>query len=240
MTPIDSTPDHVAVAVPDYRPALARWRDQLGGAAVSRFHSAPVFRGTQLRYANHAKLELLQPSELDDSPDNFVRRFLARFGSQVHHLTLKVPHLPTAIERLQAGGLDVVDVDLSAEHWHESFLRPSQVGGLVVQVAWSASISDEEWAARTGFEVEPVRDDAAGLHGPLLRHPDLATAGRVWSLLGATVTGHDNGILARWEDAPIEVVVMEGAQAGPLGLRFSDAPELRPDDRLGPAVLPVR
>lgn len=238
MTPIDAVPDHVAAAVPDYRPALHRWKEQLGGAAVSRFHNAPVFRGTQLRFANGGKLELLQPSEQDPSEDNFVRRFIARFGSQVHHLTLKVPELGTALDQLAHAGLDAIDVDLSGEHWKESFLRPSQVGGLVVQVAWS-SATDDEWAERMGFEVEPIRDDAARLLGPLLRHPDLTEADRIWTLLGATVTGHDNGILARWADAPLDVVVTEGPTAGPVGLRFADAPALPADDRLGPAVLPV-
>ncbi|MDX1620429.1 MAG: VOC family protein [Nitriliruptorales bacterium] len=236
-TPIDAQPDHVAIAVPDYRPALARWRDQLGGAQVSRFHNKPVFRGMQLRYANGAKIELLQPSELDESPDNFLRRFLTRFGSQVHHVTLKVPDLAVAIERLRDAGMDVIDVNLSGEHWHESFLRPSQVGGLVVQVAWSSG-TDEEWAARRGIEIEPVRADAASLHGPVLRHPDLDAAAQVWSLLGATVAREEDSLLARWADAPLEVSVIHGDTPGPVGLRFSGTDRFPPDDRLGPAVLP--
>ena len=238
MTPIDARPDHVAVALPDYRPALVRWRVQLGGAQVSRFHNAPVFRGIQLRYRNGGKIELLQPSEQDDSPDNFVRRFLTKFGAGIHHLTVKVPDLATAIERLEDGGLDVVDVDMSGEHWHESFLRPSQVGGLVVQVAWAAG-TDEEWASRRGVRVEPVREDAASLHGPLLRHPDLERARQVWSLLGADVTEDSEGLLATWDDAPLDVRIAEGDEPGPIGLRFSGTAGYPPDDRLGAAVLPV-
>lgn len=239
MPPIDARPDHVAVAVPDYRPALARWKDQLGGGTVSRFHNAPVFRGTQLRFAGGGKLELLQPSEQDPSPDNFVRRFIARFGASVHHVTLKVPDLLDALARLADAGLDAVDVDQSNEHWHEAFLRPSQVGGLVVQVAWSSTTSDEEWAARIGVEIEPPRSDAAMLHGPLLRHPDLGRAAEIWTLLGAEVLQRDESVLASWPDAPLDVRVVRGDTAGPVGLRFSGASSLPADDRLGPAVLPV-
>lgn len=235
--PIDARPDHVAAALPDYRPSLVRWRDTLGGAQVSRFHNAPIFRGMQLRFANHGKLELLQPSEQDPSPDNFLRRFLARFGTSVHHLTLKVPDLPAAIDILRDEGLDVIDVDLSGEHWKEGFLRPSQVGGLVVQVAWASSLTDEEWAERSGFELEPVRPDAAALHGPLLRHPDLDAAADVWASLGADVQRDDEGLLAAWEGAPLTVRVVRGDVAGPVGLRFGGTDPLPADDRLGPAVL---
>lgn len=236
--PIDARPDHVAAALPDYRPSLVRWRDELGGAQVSRFHNAPVFRGLQLRYANHGKLELLQPSERDPSPDNFLRRFLARFGTAVHHLTLKVPDLPSAIDTLGLHGFDVIDVDLSGEHWKEGFLRPSQVGGLVVQVAWTSTRTDEEWAARAGFALEPVRPEAASLQGPLLRHPDLDAAADVWAALGADVRRDERGMLAAWEGSPLTVRVVEGDVAGPVGLRFTGTDPRPADDRLGPAVLP--
>ncbi len=170
---LDATPDHVAVAVPDFDVAHRRWNDELGGRTCSWFHAKGYFRSRQYRFSGGAKLELIQPSETAPDPDaNFVRRFLGKHGSRVHHLTLKVADVREAASIVEAQGFDVIDIDTSNDYWHEGFLRPSQVGGLIVQIAW-ARHSDEEWAARHDVDIEPPPADGARLLGPLLRHPDL-------------------------------------------------------------------
>lgn len=233
--PIASHPDHVAIAVHDHPSALARWQAELGGGLWSRFHNPGRFAGLQLRYVNGAKLELLTPSPEDDDPDSFLRGFLGRFGTRVHHVTLKVPDLPEAIATLEDEGFDVMDVDLSGEHWRESFLRPSQVGGLVVQVAWSAW-TDEEWAEHTGNQPEEPTGTAE-LVGPVLGHPDLDRAEAVWTTLGASLSRDDEGLTARWEGSPLEVRILAGDRAGTLGLRFRGTEPRPADPDLGPAVL---
>lgn len=233
---IDAVIDHVAIAVPDPKAAEARWREHLGGGRSSMGRN-PVFDSRQLRFANGAKLELLSPSPKDGSPDNFVRRFLQRFGSLVHHVTLKVPDLHQALGVLAAAGLDAVDVRDDVEYWHEGFLRPSQIGGLVVQIA-STPFDDADWAAFTGFRPENPAANAAALWGPLLRHPDLDRARAVWTALGATLTDEPGGGLrCAWPDAPLDVLIEPGEPAGPAGLRVTGAQESPADDGLGPATL---
>ncbi|GGI04295.1 VOC family protein [Egicoccus halophilus] len=224
--PIASVSDHVAVAVPAIDDAATYWRDRLGGGWVGpRFAADEAgFATRQLRYPGGAKLELLEPV----APDGFAARFLDRFGARIHHVTLKVPALLAAVERLREEGLDVIDVFAEGEVWHEAFLRPSQVGGLIVQVAW-AGRSDDEWAALAGVDPEVPSPDGPRLLGPTLQHPAPRSAGEVWRRLGAEVEGDDDGIRVRWADAPLDVVVVPGPQAGPLGLRFTDA-EARPGD----------
>ncbi|MBW3657237.1 MAG: VOC family protein [Actinobacteria bacterium] len=234
--PIDAVPDHVAVAVPDFDVADARWRDELGGRWVAWYHARGLFRSRQLRFRGGGKLELLMPSEADPSPDTFVRRYLDRFGAQVHHLTLKVPDLPAAIGVLEAEGLDVVDVDLSGDTWKESFLRPSQVGGLIVQVAWSGQ-TDAQWAAAHDFRPEEPPSDGAVLRGPLLEHPDLDHAAWLWTLLGAQVEPDGGELVAHWDGAPLEVRVRQAPTAGPVGLRFDGVRPLPRDAELGAAVV---
>lgn len=232
---IEAVLDHVAIAVDDWRAAEQRWRDDLGGGRSSVGEN-PVFSSRQLRFSGGGKLELLSPTA--DAEDNFVRRFLQRFGSAVHHVTLKVPDLHTALDVLQAGGLDAVDVNDAVEYWHEAFLRPSQVGGLVVQIA-ATPFDDDDWAAFTGFTREPPRSDAAELLGPLLHHPDLDAAARLWTLLGATVARADATLRCTWPQSPLDVVVEHGASAGPVGLRMRGTQPVPAEGGVGPAVLAV-
>ena len=224
--------DHVAVAVPDWETAQRRWRDQLGGGIVA-WGDSGVFASRQLRFANGAKLELLRPAS--DDPGNFVRRFLERFGSVIHHVTFKVADLGAALEVVRAGGLDVVDVDTSGQVWHEGFLRPSQVGGLVVQLAWSGH-SDQEWAASIGHTPQPPAPGAAELLGPTLRHPDLDRARTLWTLLGASISDDDGALRCRWPDSALDVVIERGEPAGPVALRMRGTPSLPAADGIGPAV----
>ena len=235
MTPsLRATLDHVAVAVPDRASAAARWADQLGGGTVARDANSG-FAIHQLRYAGGGKLELLAPP--DDPPaENFVSRFLKRYGPTIHHVTLKVGDLDSALAQIRAAGLDVVDVQDTHPHWREGFLRPAQVGGLIVQVAWAAG-SDEQWAAQLGQKPEPPRADAATLLGPRLAHPDLGAARRLWETLGASITELGDALVARWPDSPLTVEIVTGARAGPVALRMRDAPALEADATLGPAIV---
>lgn len=216
---LDATLDHVAVAVPDPEAAERHWRDERGGRTVA-WGDNGVFRSHQLRFAGGGKLELLSPSPADPSGDNFVRRFLHRFGSTVHHVTLKVPDLPAALGTLERAGLDVIDVRLDGEHWREGFLRPKQVGGIVIQVDWSDR-GDAEWAARIGHVPEPPPANAATLLGPSLRHPDIAAAAKLWRLLGADVAKEDSDLLCRWPLSPLTIAITEGEPAGPTGLQMT-------------------
>jgi catechol 2,3-dioxygenase-like lactoylglutathione lyase family enzyme len=233
--PIVTVPDHVAVAVPSIEAAADRWRDQLGGRwAGPRFASEEAgFATRQLRFRGGAKLELLEPL----TEDGFAARFLDRFGARIHHVTLKVDALLPAIAQLEQDGFDVVDVFAEGDVWHEAFLRPSQVGGLIVQLAW-AGRTDEEWLELTGGTAEPVPLDGAVLLGPTLTHPDLDAAARVWTHLGADVDREARDVLAvRWDDAPLGIRVERGRSAGTSDLRVRDAPVLAADlDRYGPAT----
>ena len=225
--------DHVAVAVPDWRVAEQRWRDELGGGRSSVGENA-VFASRQLQFAGGGKLELLMP--VGDNDQNFVRRFLDRFGSTIHHVTFKVPDLHAALRVINAAGLDAVDVNDTVEYWQEAFLRPSQVGGLVVQIA-ATTFDDDDWAAYTGFTREAASPGAAALLGPLLRHPDLDAAGDIWTTLGATVARDGDHLTCAWPDSPLNVCVERGDPAGPVALRMRGAGRLEAQDGVGPAVI---
>lgn len=232
--PIDATPDHVAAAVPSIGAAAARWIDHLGGGWVAPALEVASggFATRQARFAGGAKLELLEPR----GDDGFATRFLDRYGAGIHHVTLKVPALLPAVAALEEAGLAVVDVVAEGDNWHEAFVRPSQVGGLIVQVAW-AKHDDEGWAAALGTTPEAPRPDAARLLGPRLAHPDLEAAARVWRLLGAEVARDGEVLTVRWPGAPLDIEVVSGERARPLGLRMTATAPLPADEIHGPAVL---
>ena len=232
--------DHVALAVGDLDTVGHRWHDELGGRVVGWSDGSPGYRSRQLRFRGGGKLELIAPVTRGDG--GFVDRFLDRFGQRIHHVTIKVDDLHEAISALTSAGLDVVDVQDADPTWQEAFLRPSQVGGLIVQVA-STPHTDDEWAFSLGHTPEPPPVDAAILHGPLLSHPDLDAARRLWNLLGADVDGDDARLSCRWDACPLDVIIEGGRVAGPVALRFSGVPPAAADftaarstarDRRGP------
>lgn len=240
--PIDARPDHVAIAVRDAAAALPRWRDHLGGVVAWRFHNPSMFRGTVLRYAGGCYLEILEPSDADErdvslgGPSGFLESFLDRFGPAVHHVTLKVPDLRAAVDAAAAEGLDAVDVDASDPTWQEAFLRPSQIGGLVVQLAATPHTPADQAAAQ-GTTLPPEPDDGARLLGPRLIHDDLDEASRVWRALGAEVEQRDDQLRVAWDGAPLTVSVVAGPRRAPVGLRLAGTAPRPGDDVLGPAVL---
>lgn len=231
--PIDAVPDHVAVAVPDIDTAAARWVDELHGTWVGDTWTAPHFVTRQLRYRGSGKLELLAPA----SPDGFAAAFLARFGARIHHLTVTVPDLEVALATLAEAGYDAVDVSYERDDWHEAFLRPSTVGGIIVQVA-RTPYDDAAWADLEGRTLVDVDERSPRLLGPTLTHTDLEAASRVWTTLGAELTWWgDDTFEARWGDAPLTVRVERDVGAGPRGLRFDPDPGLPDDDLAGSGTL---
>ena len=232
--PLDATIDHVAVAVHSIADAGRFWHDELGGGWVggATTFEGPGFTARQLRFAGGGRLELLEPV----THDGFVRRFLGRFGPRVHHVTLKVPDLLDAVADLEAAGYPPVDVSTALDDWHEAFLRPSQVGGMVVQVATSRA-SAEDWARHLGGEVEAPRGDAPALLGPTLRHPDLGEAARLWSTLGASVCRDHEVLEARWPSGALTIRIEPGQPPGPIGLRFDGVASLPDGPEGGPRIL---
>lgn len=230
-----ATLDHVAVAVADPAEAAIRWVDQLGAVPLAGTDSG-VFATRQLRFTGGGKLELISPSPDDPTPTNFVRRFIARHGTRIHHLTLAVPDIDEAVATAREAGLDVVDISTGDPHWKEAFLRPGQVGGVVVQLAW-ASQTDDEWVAALGRPPAVPAPDGPRLLGPVLRHTDLDRAQALWRLLGADVEVGRGRLTARWTDCPMDVVVLEHEVSEPGGLRMAGTAALPAADGIGPAVI---
>jgi catechol 2,3-dioxygenase-like lactoylglutathione lyase family enzyme len=200
--------DHVAVAVERWSDAWSTYVGRLGG----RWSSGGLntgFAPAQLRFANGAKVEVLQPH--GSGTGSFLRRFLDRNGPGPHHLTFKVPDLAASLELARSKGLEPVGVNLSTPWWMEAFLHPRQATGIVVQLAQAAG----EWTSPSpeGFPEPP-----AGIHASLLRAvhavADMDEALAIFrDFLGGTVTGRSGADDGSW-------VTTDLAWGGPLALRL--------------------
>src|SRR6266849_3170335 len=125
--------DHIALALPRMADAVPFLAGTLGGAPAFGA-DAGVYRFGQWRFANKARLEVLEPT----GADGFLHRFLAARGPGIHHVTFKVPSLREACDRAKDHGYEIVGYRDVNPYWKEAFLHPRRALGVVVQLADSA------------------------------------------------------------------------------------------------------
>jgi methylmalonyl-CoA/ethylmalonyl-CoA epimerase len=133
--------DHVAIVVPDMAEAMPLFHDALGG----RFVAGGDNDGTGIRLMHLMlpgfKLELMAP--LRD--DSIVSRHLEQRGPGFHHVTFFVDDVLATADALQADGFGTTGTDVSSDNWSETFLRPSETFGALLQFVATA----REWNVPT-------------------------------------------------------------------------------------------
>ena len=206
--------DHVAHAVPRWQDVWTRYAVDLG-AEWSSGGPGPGFAPAQLRFGNGARVEVLMP--YDPEVNDFLQRFIATSGPGPHHMTFKVPHLLTAIDRARRSGYEPIGIDLSDPEWLEAFIHPKQATGVVVQLAeapnpWHGPAPEDYPRERRQRRDGPGAVPAAGLVRVVHAVADLAVAGALFvDLLGGTVVDQGTRSDHRWMDLD---------WGGPLGVRL--------------------
>ena len=218
--------DHVAHAVPRWQDVWTRYAVDLGAEWCSG-GPGPGFSPGQVRFANHARVELLMPNNVE--VNDFLQRFITSNGPGPHHLTFKVPDLASAIDRARRAGYEPIGIDVSDPEWLEAFIHPKQATGVVVQLAeaphpWSSPPPDDYPSARR------QRHDGAGpVAAATLRRvthavADLGEAAALFvELLGGRVAGRGDRRDHQWVDLD---------WGGPLAVRL-----VSPIDRSAPTAL---
>ena len=122
--------DHLGIAVPALDAAIAFY-ETLGLAVAHRESVVTERVNVAMLPAGDARLELLEPAA-SDSP---IAKFLEKRGPGLHHVALKVPDLPAAVERLRASGARLLNEPRQGAGGHlYVFVHPASTGGVLLEL----------------------------------------------------------------------------------------------------------
>lgn len=78
------------------------------------------------------RLELLEPT----SDDSVIAKFIAKRGEGLHHISIRVPDLNAAVQKLKSGGTRLVSngIKIGAGGHRYVFLHPSSTAGVLIEL----------------------------------------------------------------------------------------------------------
>jgi methylmalonyl-CoA epimerase len=79
-----------------------------------------------------SRLELLEAT----SEDSTIAKFVAKRGEGLHHVCLRVPDLPAAVDRLKRDGMRLVsdEIKTGAGGHQYVFVHPASTGGVLLEL----------------------------------------------------------------------------------------------------------
>jgi methylmalonyl-CoA epimerase len=132
------TIDHLGIAVKSLSTAKAVYEKL--GMKVSEEEVVPAEKVRLVMVpVGESRLELLEPT----SEDSTIAKFIAKRGEGLHHVSLRVPDLAAAVERLKKEGVRLVseEIKVGAGGHHYVFVHPSSTGGVLLELVEAHPIS---------------------------------------------------------------------------------------------------
>ena len=123
--------DHLGVAVKSLGAAKGIYEKL--GLAVSAEETVPAEKVRLVMVpVGESRLELLEAT----SDDSTIAKFIAERGEGLHHVCLKVPDLPAAVDKLKKDGVRLVSEEIkSGAGGHRYvFVHPSSTGGVLLEL----------------------------------------------------------------------------------------------------------
>jgi len=122
---------HVAIVVADLDEAIERY-EMLGFAGDERLTLSEQAVEAATFRAGSGWIELIQPTD----PDGPVARYLARRGEGIHHVAFAVDDLESALARLAAAGVRLIDAAprTGAHGWRIAFVHPDSCAGVLTEL----------------------------------------------------------------------------------------------------------
>src|SRR3984885_3655651 len=128
---IETSIDHLGIAVRSMEQALGFYQGQLGLSVAGRETVEQEKVNVAMLPLSGSRIELLEPTAAD-SP---VGKFLDKRGEGLHHVALKVPDLNAAVERLRASGARLLNEPRAGAGGHlYVFVHPASAGGVLLEL----------------------------------------------------------------------------------------------------------
>jgi methylmalonyl-CoA epimerase len=123
--------DHLGIAVRSLDTALAFYEQQLGFAVGLRETVEHERVKVAMLPAGESRIELLEATE----PDSVIAKFIDKRGEGLHHVTIKVPDLASAVARLKSSGARLLNEPQRGAGGHlYVFVHPSSTGGVLLEL----------------------------------------------------------------------------------------------------------
>jgi methylmalonyl-CoA epimerase len=124
--------DHIGIAVESLEEALKFYEAALGLATKDFLTVAEEKVKVAMLPAGEPRIELLEAT----SADSAIARFIAKRGEGLHHIALRVPDLPAAVERLKAQGARLASeaIRTGAESYRYVFVHPRSAHGVLIEL----------------------------------------------------------------------------------------------------------
>jgi methylmalonyl-CoA/ethylmalonyl-CoA epimerase len=127
--------DHVSLAVKDIRAAYDFFGRYLGGKANRDPHISNSEGNFALGEMEIAGFKLEFIASPPHKPENdFVAKFIARYGEGMHHISMDIKDFDGMRDRLKADGIRVVDEKRNWRGERQFFISPSSAFGVLIQV----------------------------------------------------------------------------------------------------------
>jgi methylmalonyl-CoA epimerase len=128
--------DHIGVAVKSLTAAKAIY-EKLGLKLTPEETVEAEHVRVVMVPLGESRIELLEPT----SENSVIAKFIAKRGEGLHHVSLRVPNLEAAVERLKKDGIGLVsdEIKIGAGGHRYVFVHPSSAGGVLLELVESAS-----------------------------------------------------------------------------------------------------
>lgn len=124
--------DHIGIAVRSLDEALKVYRDAMGLETIGFDEVEDQGVRVAMLPTGQSRIELLEPSR----PDSPIEKFLAKRGEGIHHIALEVDDLESALAKLQAQGVRLIDSAPreGAHNTRIAFIHPSATHGVLLEL----------------------------------------------------------------------------------------------------------
>jgi methylmalonyl-CoA/ethylmalonyl-CoA epimerase len=123
--------DHVGIVVHDIQAALAVYEAALGLTLEEVVEVPDQKVKIAFLPVGDSNIELVQPT----TDDSGVAKFLNRRGEGVHHVCFEVEDIETALARLRAHGVPLIDrKPRQVPHGRVAFVHPKGMHGVLIEL----------------------------------------------------------------------------------------------------------